>query len=129
MSPRKSIEARKLAWDTLDLIHENPDRLNMASWLSQADEDEIGQTVVLEDLTVGCGTTACFAGWTVLVAGGQLHEDEWYGTQAQLGGDVDAVPKVAADLLELNSDEAHILFHGEAEYLAANVAQVMGPRP
>ncbi len=124
----KSIEARKLAWDTLDLIQAHPAKLDMNTWLSQAEEDEIGQTVVLEDLTVGCGTTACFAGWAVLVAGGQLFADSW-GPMAQIGGDVDTVPRVARNLLELSKEESLLLFHCRVDELASQVERFMGPRP
>lgn len=119
-----------LAWAVLDHIEDNPRSHYQWNWVSELGDGR------------GCGTVACFAGWTVVLAGGTLlpagratidipdrplqrYEPRW------VSQDTDEVASVAMTLLGLDSQHALALFSEETTVadLRRLVEQYYGPRP
>lgn len=62
-----------------------------------------------------CRTSACFAGWTVLLSGYDLvfereHDTSWQCVKREGNGYVHRIPVIAQILLNLNSADASELF-------------------
>jgi hypothetical protein len=113
----------ELAYRVLDHIDADPISLMQRVWISQ----------------VACGTVACFAGWTCLLAGDQptgfdeAAEAEY--VRAGPEGDTRYIPERAAELLGIDYDEAddfgNTLFNPNTtrDGLVRKVAEIFGPRP
>lgn len=123
----------ELAYKVLDLIQVNPEHFDMDSWSGGpgANRNPVGLDDLTKDLTSadGCGTTACFAGWTIAVSGYRV------GVRAEvLCGDSDGeaslhIEGFAADLLGIDDEQMNELFYVENENIADAVAEIFGPRP
>lgn len=96
-----------------DAIVATPDKLDMTSWferhgrLANIDEDSPEMAEIVEKITTErrpiCGTTACLAGWTVLM----------FGTREDIRGcvtDRQSWGRTAAALLDMPFPRAEALF-------------------
>lgn len=109
----------ELAYRVLDHIDAHPELWRQSSWL---DESE-------------CGTTACFAGWAVLLSGCKVSEDEYcdnvvHEGPAEVVGM--SIPRAADTLLGIDPDTLPVdPYDGlnTREELGSAVIQVFGPRP
>ncbi len=89
--------------ETYNYILEHPEEHDQAWWASKN----------------SCGTSYCFAGHAVVLAGYTIN---WGGTYGGIGrssfvnlpgvGNFDSISAVAKRLLELNDDQADLLFAG-----------------
>jgi hypothetical protein len=121
----------ELAYRVLDHIDAHPEQHDQGLWFAEKYE---------------CGTVACFAGWTAMLAGGRLAKvkDEWdFATTVIVGGLPEEligkhVSYAAAVLLGIaedldDEDEAQALRifngHNTREDLGELVAETFGPRP
>lgn len=109
-----------LAYAVLDHIDAHPEEWNQAVWFRRPQ--------------VGCGTTACFAGWTSLLSG---DEPDWaHAYQRQTDGVISDGRSLyivgrAMGLLGIDDHQADALFYGAntREDLGRLVAQIFGHRP
>jgi hypothetical protein len=116
----------ELAWRVFDAINENPAHFDMDNWVrAPHDQPMIG----LDQLTSPeCGTTACFAGWAVVLAGYQLTRDREIVKANRMVPT--PLPILAANLLGLNDEQAEDLFYVDNEDFSTElVAEIFGPRP
>lgn len=124
------------AYRVLDYIEAHPERHDQADFINLgaipyalADKNTfLGEAVIADS----CGTTACYAGWTVLLDGQRVNRH---------GRVLDDVPGVAlrsADiewraiqLLDINTRQADDLFYAaqNLDELRDAVADIFGPRP
>lgn len=115
----------ELAYRVLDHINAHPEQHDQGTWI-----------------TVGtdCGTVACFAGWTCLLAGDMPatplfhHSNEVSRVTVVDDGNEDhahdrTVKYRAAELLGLYSGEWRLLFYTRSDALPRVVAEIFGPRP
>lgn len=121
----KTPEQIRRAHEMLDHIEAHPESHDQNWWVMGPDGGEHTAAQVLNE----CGTTACAAGWTVLLAGGVTDG----GQYVRMPGDPWSrfIGLVATELLGLDLDEAHKLFH-VADDLAdvrKAVFEIFGPRP
>lgn len=106
--------------DILGVILQNPELHDQLLWIGeQAD----GHTT--DD--VPCGTTACVAGWAVILAappGTRLmrmdtHLDQVEVAEAKLpSGEIRSVWELATELLQLSINQAHVLFNSRTSEAA-----------
>lgn len=68
----------ELAYRVLDHIDADPASWDQATWIKRTD----------------CGTVACFAGWAVQLAGGEVEVDRWGWSKVELDGEVYTLPGV-----------------------------------
>lgn len=110
----KTQEQKTRAYELLDFLEKNPDSHDQNFWVSPGPDVAFSEDwpITAARALNECGTTACAAGWTVLLAGGQMVP-----SFAKLGYDTGHVPRVAGDLLGLDNGERNMLFY-EAEDLA-----------
>jgi hypothetical protein len=114
--------------------------LDMGDWFFIGRSDhENGDTRSLEEIERAyerddvCGTTACFAGWTVLLAGYRLDEDGFvYNADGTPIRNNDGhTPKhastLARDLLGIDYSDGEFLFYCNASMLDGRLADVFGP--
>lgn len=117
------------AYRTLDYITSHPERHDQGWWLDLGDDADVSIQYTDLDLDGAeghCGTTACAAGWTVLLAGHTISEG-WKVTAL----DDEHVHGVAAQILGLTSGEAEALFF-DADNLSGvtdAIHSIFGPRP
>lgn len=112
----------ELAYRVLDHIDTHPEQHDQHVWIEQ---------------TSTCGTAACFAGWTCLIAGDDplFDEDDPETHEVLAEGSILPVGGRAAALLGIPYDRAvpagNILFdqHNTREDLGRLVAEIFGPRP
>lgn len=85
----------------VDYIERNPEKHNQCVWISEVDDD--GEA---------CGTTACLAGWTVLLNGWVVSESGWLSSHTEVtkDGKFRRVSNLAAEILEIDEDDADSLF-------------------
>jgi hypothetical protein len=76
----------------MDFIDKNPDRHYQGVW----------------GLKNQCGTTACFAGWTVLMNGGSIQSANIFLDKD--GKPIDSVGRYAAEILGLNDRDLDTMF-------------------
>ncbi len=110
-----------LAYRVLDLAMAHPAHLNMRGWASGL--------VGLPELTSEseCGTTACYAGWIVAVAGYKVDRD---GCVVDTDGYyINPVGFLAMDLLGIDAFTAEDLFFVDEVDLPRVVERIFGPRP
>lgn len=116
-----------LAYTALDSILANPKHHDQGSWVAGT---QSSMSYTLDRLLNTCGTTACFAGWTVLTAGDTLLEErairDAEGTP--LGR---FIPARALELLRIDWDDAGRLFYDaeNVDELVEAVQDVFGPDP
>lgn len=122
----------ELAYRVLDHIDADPKSWNQTDWYRKTD----------------CGTVACFAGWSILLADGEIRDYVPYGHRVSivLGGQVyDAFSEAACAALNIRSviipgSEVYageLLVHDDALFAADNtrddlgrfVEAIFGPRP
>ncbi len=118
----KTREQVERAYRVLDHIERNPEKHSQGFWVD-SDRRETAATVM-----AGCGTTACFAGWTALLAGAVYTG---HGSWMELGGSAGRTSTLAAELLGLTGDEVDALFFDAADLAAVRKAvfEIFGPRP
>lgn len=127
----KTIEPNaELGWQVLDEIKAHPGRLDMALWV--CNRDSLFATWVTLDMLrndSACGTTACYAGWTVLLAGYKVNEatEEIRDPDGNIVGR--RVDVLAAEILGINLVQQSVLFYGPNEDIEHAVTRVFGPRP
>jgi hypothetical protein len=112
-----------LAYKVLDHIDAHPEQHEQSVWTTMT----------------YCGTAACFAGWTCLLSGDRLVEDEDGDTDVEVwvGGNIRRIPERAAELLGIPYAPLFVLPYGhdlfnpgnEREDLGRLVAEIFGPRP
>lgn len=119
-SPAPAPDAAR-AYATLDFIVKHRDLWNQAEWLWKSE----------------CGTRACFAGWTSLMAGDEpeaslLARNRYSLTEIRTtDGRLMPVGDRAQELLRITDREAHRLFSGGNRLadLINGVHAIFGPRP
>lgn len=120
----KTPEQVERAHEMLDHIERYPESHDQNWWImGPAARPGLDAAQVLNT----CCTTACAAGWTVLLAGGVLR-----GTQATMpDGRRVSIPGKAASLLGLDGVEADRLFWGADDLAEVRKAvfDIFGPRP
>jgi len=121
----KTDEHTRRAYAVLDHIERNPEQHNQDSWLSVRPTP--GKPFRAEHM--GCGTTACYAGWTVLLVGGEFLGNSWAYLPSL--GESRGVTDAAAHLLGLTLDETDTLFHDARDLpeVRKAVFEIFGPRP
>ena len=115
----------ELAYRGLDAAKAHKTHFNMDDWAQSPNGSPIG----LEDLTgPECGTTACFAGWIVVLAGYRLNGDGVvFDTQGKpVGRNAESL---AIELLGIDFDQAGDLFFVDNDEIDDAVAAIFGPRP
>lgn len=121
----KTVEQRTRAYAVLDFIEAHPDKHDQDYWLMSFSRMPQGGFTT-ETALKRCGTTACYAGWTVLLAGLPIQYDPW--------GDTDKrwlVRNRAAVLLGLTDGEEQALFRHARDLadVRKTVSEIFGPRP
>ncbi len=116
------------AYKVLDHIHAHPGSHDQGQFLEIAGlsirYDEDAPYLDAGEVATSCGTTACFAGWSALLAGHRLNR---YAT-AENGRHAQAI---AMRWLEIDDEQAELLFFEaqDMETLVATIHDVFGPRP
>lgn len=101
-----------LAYRVLDQIDADPETWDQATW--------------------DCGTTACFAGWALRLAGGHSENDVVYGPPALAGMTVEKAAYEVLGISETSSggpDDWLFDADNTREDLGRLVAEIFGPRP
>lgn len=114
----------ELAYKVLDLTKAHPTHFDMGEWSSGL--------VDLAALTAepSCGTTACFAGWTVAQAGYRVHiSGHIYRAEDAVYIVTSEIDRFAADLLGITEEQAEELFFVADDRIDEAVAEIFGPRP
>lgn len=116
-----------LAYQVLDLINKHRDHFSMDTWVSAAD----GAGVGLDELTseAHCGTTACFAGWTVALAGASIGAGSCVVFDSAGNAIEGTVGSHAAKLLDIEEPDRGDLFLCENDEIEHYVEKIFGPRP
>ena len=126
MTTETTEEGRKnagLAYEVLDYISKYPEQHDQAAYLSALGAGDHAAP------GPDCGTVACFASWTAILAGDVLeHED---GGLIRIQGFDSDIHDRAQELLGLSVYESLLLFLGtqDAKKLPEVVARLFGPRP
>ena len=122
----KTLEQVTRAYGTLDFIEAHPDKHDQGSWVDRPDRRWLEGPANLDNALAECGTTACYAGWALLLAGRKIGE---WTTPDALGSAM--VPLEAARLLGLDSEEIYPLFFYAADLAEVRKAvfEIFGPRP
>lgn len=120
-----------LAYRVLDYIEAHPEQHNQATFIFG-----YGNLPVLSKDNAPCGTTACFAGWTVLLTGHQIVVKNPVTTRVRRGNTLVPIDEFAADLLgidmrALEGGGAYDLFYEAAslEEVRDDIERLFGPRP
>jgi hypothetical protein len=123
MPETKTPEQIGRAWSVLDHIEKNPDMHDQGRWIYPGRHFPVSLSV--QDMRPECGTTACYAGWTVLLDGLTLDGSLVPALE------YDHLSSVAADLLGLTQQEAMDLFHNATtlDEVRTAVTDIFGPRP
>lgn len=130
----KTDEQIRRAYEVLDYIEAHPDKHDQSYWVNRMDG------LVTPELALGdCGTTACVAGWTVLLAGrsivryDRIVEDApvEYFSATEIERDLNSVPNMAVVLLGLDEDEEWEMFWEciDLADVRKAIAEIFGPRP
>jgi hypothetical protein len=109
----------ELAWRVLDHIDANPEQWDQGKWIGEAE----------------CGTVACFAGWTVLLSGGEINTSS---ESVTIPGRPDLkdlhIEQAAQRLLGVRGDV--MVLYGDPfdglltrDELGERVTAIFGPRP
>jgi hypothetical protein len=121
----------ELAYRVLDHIDADPKSWNQTDWYRETD----------------CGTTACFAGWSILLAGGEVRNYVPYATRSIMldGQEYETFTEAACAALNIRSTivpgsevyAGELLVHDDVLFAADNsragldrfVEAIFGPRP
>lgn len=125
-----------LAWRVIDAIEQHRAAFNMGMWVYDPDADySVESKVTLADLEDECGTTACFAGWTVALSGMSMDLEHDTAINAD-GAVVGSIDQVAMDLLGVEDIEVNSglnvnfpLFYCSENSITSAVTEHFGPRP
>lgn len=131
-----------LAWRVLDYIEAHPERHNQSSWIDATRAGMTDRVVDRNDVEGSCGTTACFAGWTLLLSGATIDLED-HMAYNQVSAAWQGVARFAADLLGISEAAApcgcsdcndrpatRLFYRAETiEDLRKAVFDVFGPRP
>lgn len=123
----KTPEQVSRAYELLDHLELYPDKHDQNWWIDGTIPHP-SSPVGAADVMNGCGTTACAAGWAVLLAGGTFVAGAAVATPDGGGGHVAAA---ASRILGLTTTEANRLFFW-AEDLAdvrKEIIEIFGSRP
>lgn len=123
----KTAEQVARAYELLDFLETHPEQHDQSMWVNETGETPFTLTYALNH----CGTTACAAGWTVLLNGGTI---QWYDNVTDLGSapvGSRQVPAVAKRLLGLTHAEKSALFYdaGDLADVRKQIGVIFGPRP
>lgn len=118
----KTLEQRVRAYRVLDHIERNPHKHDQASWVNST-RRETAETMMNE-----CGTTACFAGWTGLLAGAEYNG---VGSWMMTNGQTYRAAALGSALLGLTEAEEDALFYDAQDIADVRKAvfEIFGPRP
>jgi hypothetical protein len=118
----KTVEEARRAYATLDFIEDHPDKHNQHTWVNRGIEANPIGSIDLHGVMESCGTTACYAGWTVLLNGESISGSNTVNGTVYLR---------ALDLLGLTPFEGHILFYASRDLAEVRKAvfEIFGPRP
>lgn len=122
----KTAEQRARAYELVSFLREHPEMHDQDFWLCTGPQWN-GEPMTTTRVFEQCGTTACAAGWTVLLAGGKALDGTW----AELDGKRARIQTHARILLGLTNEEADWLFI-KAEALGdvlVVIDEIFGPRP
>lgn len=121
----KTPEQVTRAHEMLEHIERYPDSHDQNWWFYP---DEHSGSFNLARVLNTCGTTACAAGWTVLLAGGVFDGQGWV---TMSDGSRGLLQNVACNLLGLIDDEFQELFiaAGDRADVRKAVFDIFGPRP
>lgn len=114
------------AYDVLDAINEHRPALNMNRWVSRHGGITLDIVVLDNLLDSDCATTACFAGWTVLLAGYFIKNHD---QATQFGQQTYYLPDLAAQLLGIGLADRDRLFFCHEDDLTDHVFEVFGKDP
>jgi hypothetical protein len=106
----------------VDVIEHNPEASLQSSWAERA-TDNTNMRVSADNFP--CGTTACFAGWTVLLAGYKIEFLEG-STTADYTSDGRSISDLARSLLRLDYMQTERLFYetGDLAEIRNTVAEI-----
>lgn len=126
----KTLEQRVRAWLVMDWITEHPGNHDQDGWIGfyrGTERVDLPELVTADDV-LSCDTTACFAGWTVLLSGRKIRIQYEFFTSVEGAGKVSAC---AAELLGLDETEARRLFYGSNDLgvIRDLLIKFYGPRP
>lgn len=121
----KTPEQVRRAYETLDHIERHPEKHDQNWWLATSAVWKSGFDAARA--MNECGTTACTAGWTVLLAGETIHR----GSVVYRSSGIASVEEAATELLGLTSEERCQLFFGADDLADVRkvVFEIFGPRP
>jgi hypothetical protein len=131
----KTLEEVRRAYEVINYLTDHPERHDQETWLNWPQMfREAGVDRATAERT--CGTTACFAGWTVLLNGHTITNGAYVDLEGTPPVDRVAarhvgVDNVAAQLLGLDNDEMGRLFyetHTLWDVIRA-VEDIFGPQP
>lgn len=121
----KTPEQVERAYEMLDHIERYPDSHNQNWWIMGVGNPPKGRDAA--QVLNSCRSTACAAGWTVLLAGGVLRDSR----ATMPDGRKVTIPDEAASLLGLDDVEADDLFWQARDLAEVRKAvfDIFGPRP
>lgn len=136
----KTPEQTALAYEVLDFCLANPDKHDQSYWLLPGPIDARPASaercaVDAAQASNWCGTTACYAGWTVLLSGKRIAWSMWgireEGSSPWVTETVSSVAGVAMRMLGLTYMEAHEVFQvaQTPDDVADEIERIYGPRP
>jgi hypothetical protein len=121
----------ELAYRVLDHIDAHPEQHDQSDFVRRP-----AGTSSLTAESMPCGTTACFAGWTVLLSGYTLDFGYQHWPTVEDDGRRVDVDDLAAELLGIGTrgvidDAPHALFYEarNRDELADQIEEIFGPRP
>lgn len=141
---KKRVPDAARAWAVMDFIETNPEKHDQGNWFFtewMETREEIEKAHADARENNWCGTTACFAGWTSLLAGDRMLSweerrnatDRFFSTEIRSAdtGRVRSVRERARDLLGLTESQADLLFDGgnSRNELKRLITNIFGPRP
>lgn len=130
-TPTRRLDAAR-AYRVLDLIQANPEHHDQAFYFNDPyafGTEARSKSYNLDSFRAACGTTACFAGWTLLDQGYQFMDLYQVATSPQ-GREVENIEVEAGRLLGLTDSERRRLFHClDNDQVPALVEEIFGPRP
>ena len=117
-----------LARKVMERIREEPLRHDQSEWVNVPAKGRLANPVTVSDMD-NCGSVACFAGWTCLLAGDTLRNHTGFVVEDN-GGDIIPMHAMnrARQLLGLSCQEADLLFFCDDSYLDEKVYQIFGER-